>query len=248
MDKRIGIGVATYNRPDNYAGCIDSVLWYAPEGSSIYVSDDGSTHPNYDELFEMSEEDDVKVMRGKHANVATSKNRLLRAMMEDGMDYLFLIEDDMRALSKRAFTDYVDGFENWGMHHSMFAHHGTRNSDVGLDAAFSYHYECVGSWCFYSREAIETVGFMDEELENCWEHVIHSMLIGDAGLMPNAGWRKWPDVKNSINLITENPDSVSTHADKSDEDLMSEARVQAGLRHWKANYRFPEDIEELLQS
>lgn len=240
----IGIGITTYNRPRSFQQTAESVALYAPPKSLLFVSDDGSTE-DYEQVF--AELIDWTVLRGEHANVATSKNRLLRAMMGAGCEHLFLIEDDMVATHERAFRSYVNGSNRWGMHHSMYAFHGNRNFVVDGDHAFTYHYECVGSWCYYNRAAIETVGYMDEAFDNCWEHVVHSMLIAEAGLMARgAGWRRWPDVQRSVDYIGELP-VESTHAATDEERLMSSERIQAGLRHWEANYFFPDDIRPLLR-
>ena len=88
---------------------------------------------------------------------------------------------------------------------------------------------------------------MDESFDNCWEHVVHSMLIADAGLMSRgAGWRKWPDVRYSMRYIAE-VEAASTHAGSSEDELMSSERIQAGLRHWQNSYRFPEDLLPLVR-
>ena len=38
----------------------------------------------------------------------------------------------------------------------------------------SYHYECVGAFCYYSRKAIFEVGLMDTHFHNAFEHVVHT--------------------------------------------------------------------------
>ncbi len=240
----IGIGITTYNRPEALRAAAASVAEHAPPGALLLVSDDGSTE-DYEQVF--AELPDWRILTGEHANVATSKNRLLREMMSAGCEHLFLLEDDMLAQHPKAFRSYVNGAERWGMHHSMYAHHGSRNFQIDADHAFTYHYECVGSWCYYSRLAIETVGYMDEAFDNCWEHVVHSMLIADSGLLPRgAGWRRWPDVQRSPNYIGETT-VASTHTGPSEDALMRSERIQSGLRHWEATYRFPDDIRPLLR-
>jgi glycosyltransferase involved in cell wall biosynthesis len=241
----MAVGILTHNRPQSFERCLKSVLEFAPNDASIFINDDGSTE-DYDDLFEFAESNGCIVFRSEKSNIATTKNKLIKEMMHYGADHLFLIEDDMEAVSTEAFNAYVDAFYETGVGHMMFAHHGNRNVMMAYDDILTYHFECVGSWCYYTRDSIETVGLMDENFENCWEHVVHSMLIGDSGLMQDAGWRMWPDVKDSDRYIKE-IDVVSTHANKSEQDLMSEDRIQNGLLYWKSNYRFPADVEPLIQ-
>lgn len=241
----VGIGIATYNRPEAFGECLSSVLTHAPGGSHIFVSDDGSTE-DYGPHFDNAEAAGVTVFRAEHANVATSKNRLLRAMMDAGVDHLFLVEDDMLVLGPKAFKSYVKGAERWGTQHAMYAHQGTRNRQVDADHAFTYHHECVGSWTYYTSHVIDTVGYMDENFQNAWEHVVHSMLIADAGLMGRGGWRRFPDVKHSPDYI-QSIKVKSTHIVGTESDLMASERIQSGLRYWRDTYRFPEDVAPLLK-
>ena len=241
---KVGIGIATFNRPIAFGQCLESVLENAPDSAYLYVSDDGSDL-DYGDSFSALEPLGVKRFRGEHSNIATSKNRLLQAMMDDGVDHLFVIEDDIRVLHPDAFVRPIEGCERYGMNHTMFAHHGSRNSMVEEGSFFSYHYECVGAFCYYSRKAIFEVGLMDTHFHNAFEHVVHTMLIGDAGLMPGARWRRFPDVVGST-MTLEELDVPSSHLVTSEEDHMKKEHVQSALRYWKEHYRFPSDVEPLL--
>lgn len=131
----------------------------------------------------------------------------------------------------------------------MFAHHGSRNYQVDCDGFFTFHYECVGSFVYYHRSVIEEVGYMDENFHNAWEHVVHSLMIARSRggeFMPNGGWRRWPDICYSRNFISEISVN-STHGVVSEHELMSETRVQEGLRYWEKNYHFPEDVRPLIR-
>lgn len=243
----VAIGVTSYNRPDALGECLTSVLQCAPPDARVLVSDDGSTDPKVHEILDHFEGLGVTILRGEHANVATSKNRLVTAALDDGAEHIFLVEDDMAPRDPKAFRSYIKASERWGMQHSMYAHAGERNFQINSDHAFTYHYECVGSWVYYSAAALEHAGLFDTEFQNCWEHVVHSMLIADSGLfMPNAGWRRWPDVRFSADHLEELP-AASTHVTGTEDDLMRSERIQAGLRHWRDTYRFPEDVAPLLR-
>jgi glycosyltransferase involved in cell wall biosynthesis len=244
----VAIGVTSYNRPDALGDCLSSVLQCAPLGARLMVSDDGSTDPEVHEILDHAEREmGFTILRGEHANVATSKNRLLDAAMNDGAEHIFLVEDDMTPQDPKAFRSYIKASERWGMQHSMYAHAGERNFQVDTDHAFTYHYECVGSWVYYSRAAVEYAGLFDTEFQNCWEHVVHSMIIADSGLfMPGAGWRRWPDVRFSADHIVELL-AASTHVTGTEDELMRSERIQAGLRHWRDTYRFPDDVAPLLK-
>lgn len=86
--KKIGIGIATYNRPEAFLVCMRSVAKYAPRGAFLVVADDGSTS-DYTLEFECAARHGFHVFRGAHGNVAKNKNRLLKAMMNAGCEHLF---------------------------------------------------------------------------------------------------------------------------------------------------------------
>lgn len=112
-NKDIGIGISTYNRPEAFLSCMNSVAKYAPRGAFLFVADDGSTS-DYTMEFECAAKNGFRVFRGAHGNVARNKNRLLKAMMNAGCEHLFLIEDDMKIMHEGAFRDYIKGSKKMG--------------------------------------------------------------------------------------------------------------------------------------
>lgn len=213
----IGLGICTYNRPEFFATCVSSVVEHLLPIASIWVNEDHSDEQyraRYDEIFD-SLPPSVKVRRSEeNQGVCRAKNSLLQSMMDAGCQHLFLLEDDQEILSRGAVNEYIRYSQISGIEHMMFAHHGPANVGRLVDvdpSGIELYLNCVGAYCYYTRNAIETVGLLPERYDkNCWEHVVHYADLARAGLCP-AFWR-FPDIPNSRSLIREQPGGIDSSA------------------------------------
>src|SRR5690606_16684073 len=122
--------------------------------------------------------------KNKNRGVAHAKNWLMRKLLREGCDYIFLLEDDLIIKSPKAVFGYIKVAEETGISHLMFAHHGPMNKGKAIHSdpnGIELFPHCVGAWCFYTREALEDVGLMDEIFKNAWEHVEHTHRLSVAG-------------------------------------------------------------------
>jgi hypothetical protein len=65
--------------------------------------------------------------------------------------------------------------------------------------ALNHH--CVGAFCYYHKDVLNSVGLMDEVYKNAWEHVDHSYNIVKQEWIPAYWW--WPDLANSYDYLDE---------------------------------------------
>ena len=232
---KAAVGITTYNRPDFAKQSIDSVFTYLSKlNLPIAIYNDGSSPEFEDEYNKIFQNITGVIIFNEKVNrgVAVAKNRLLRWMMDEtDAEYFFLLEDDILIKSPEAVTGYIDVCEKQGMHHLAFAHHCGANDGLMVKEIgnVQYYKNIVGAWCVYTRKSIETVGYMDENFYNAWEHVEHTLRIILADLMPGSGAWNFPDAKNSIDWVEQiqNP-RTSIHVE--------EKAISEGERYWRESH------------
>jgi glycosyltransferase involved in cell wall biosynthesis len=209
MNNKIGVGVVTYKRPEFFQKCINSI----PSVDTLVVVNDGDP---YDPSLYPSTVKEV-IQHTKNKSVGLSKNELLRFLIQDGCEHIFLVEDDMLIKNQEVFNEYIKLAAATGIWHMNFGYHGPANKKPdgtknprlvveyknGVKLALNAH--CVGSVSYYQRGVIKHIGYMDEKFINCWEHVEHTNRIIQAGLHPPFWW--FADLANSDEYITEQASS-----------------------------------------
>ena len=109
---KVGVGLITCDRPDMFDICFKSikVKWY----DELVVVDDGKKdHPTLDRRV-------CKYIKTKGGEgVGRAKNAALKHLLEQGCDYLILVEDDMK-FTGNLFQEYIKAYETTGIEHFMF--------------------------------------------------------------------------------------------------------------------------------
>lgn len=242
----IGLGITTYNRPDYFSKCINSVidnlLLIVDE---IVVYNDGSKEDYqaiYDRLPNKIRVEHCKENKG----VARAKNWCLDQLKD--CDFIFLLEDDILIKSPKAVTEYVKVSQKTGIGHLMFAHHGPMNVENLLWSdpnGIELYRHCVGAWTMFTKEVLEKVGYLDENFKNAYEHVEHTFRIAQAG--KTTDWPYFADVKGSNNWLGEQPNSIKNSAIRKDRKWA--VSVIGGLIYWRnkdpENFPLYEELEHL---
>ena len=233
---KIAVGICTYNRPDMLE---KSAKAAARHLSGVvgrwYVYNDGSDPKHtgaYKRAYKPLEALGARVTDcPDNRGVAAAKNELLRQMIGDGAEWLFLLEDDIKILDPRAVTGYIQACQYSGLEHLMFAHHGPGNTGgpVDADGPVSFYEHAIGAWCVYSARAISKVGLFDENLVNAWEHVEHSLRLAAAGL--TTGPYRWADATGSQDWLTEVHGSIDRSSIRPRPDW--QANIVGGLTYWR---------------
>lgn len=218
---RIGLGITTYNRPDYFKDAIESVKKHLlPHLDYVFVYNDGSKRDGYTPIYKhLLAEKIVIEHKNKNRGVAHAKNWLLRRMMKEGCDYIFLMEDDLIIQHPKALFGYIKVAKDTGIGHLMYAHHGPMNKDMRIWSdpnGIELYPHCVGAWTFYTREAIDEVGYLDENFHNAYEHVEHTHRLSLAGFTEE--WPYFADVKNSHKWIAEQPESIEQSSIRKSKD------------------------------
>lgn len=236
---KVGLGITTYNRPEYLQRCLEGVSKHLEKVVDVVWVHDDHSRRKYPKISYNYYKAPI------NKGVAASKNWLLRKLMEEECDYLFLAEDDIVPKSPKAITKYINLADISGIEHLMFAHHGKANEGKlayranGLDI----YTNPIGAWCLYTRQVIEVVGYFDEHFKNAWEHVEHTWRIAKAGY--TTPWASCPDVTGSKRYLKEIPGSIDKSSIKDRKDHLD--NIINGLLYWQRKDRdFP--LNHILSS
>ena len=107
-----GIAICTYNRGNQIAEVVDSVLRTKPTDARVIVCDDGSTDETYEKIRTFKE---VTFITGQNLGVGANKNRALYCFRN--YDFICLLEDDLIPVEPGWFEMYQEFCLYTNIHH-----------------------------------------------------------------------------------------------------------------------------------
>lgn len=205
MKNKIGVGVVTYKRPDYFKTCINSI----PNVDTLVVVNDGDP---YDSSLYPSKVKEV-IQHTKNKSVGVSKNELMRYLIQDGCEHIFLVEDDMEILRTDVFDEYIKAASASGIWHLNYGpgspfnriqnreilkmdlagrHLLDKHSQVNPRLVVEYkngskialYQHSVGMFTYFHKGVIKNIGYHDEHFHNAWEHVELTYRAIKMGLHP----------------------------------------------------------------
>lgn len=222
MNNKIGVGVVTYKRPDYFKTCINSI----PSVDTLVVVNDGDP---YEASIYPSSVKEV-IQHTKNKSVGVSKNELMRYLVQDGCEHIFLIEDDMEVLKSTVFEEYVKLAKASGIWHLNYGPGSPFNRvqdpeilkmdlagrhlldkhsepkprlivEYGNGSKLALYQHSVGMFTYFHRGVIKNLGYHDEHFYNAWEHVELTYRISKAGLHTPFWW--FADLWDSTQYLRE---------------------------------------------
>ena len=205
MLEKIGVGVITCNRPEFFKSCFNSLP--REKIDELVVVNDGDVIERPGSISPQQ-----YIQHTSNRGVGISKNDALKYLVDKQCTHIFLIEDDIIIKRADVFEQYIKASKQTGLSHFMFGYHGPANKRNGVPhprlvvdypdgVSINLNTHCVGAFCYYTRELLAEVGYMDEVYINALEHIDHSYLIVKHGGIPAYWW--WPDISISCDLLTE---------------------------------------------
>lgn len=184
---RFGVAITTRNRPEQLAKCVAAYRQHTPAGTPILVVDDASTTPAESD-FRFSE----------NVGIAAAKNKCIEMLMAQGVEHLFLSDDDAYPIADHWWQPYIDSPEPHLF--AVFPTPTAKSSQIlqlWRDQQHVAYHATRGYFLYLHRSVVEKVGGLDTRFRNAFEHVEFSNRIHAAGLTT------WPyqDVAGSENLI-----------------------------------------------
>ena len=113
MGEKVGIAISTCDRPGYLSKCIKSLQGV---DAVICVCDDG--HKKVDDIVPGR----ICILRTKkpRSGVAVNKNLGFRYLLDQGCDYIFMLEDDCVIKDHNIFNMYIKASELTGIQHFNF--------------------------------------------------------------------------------------------------------------------------------
>jgi len=100
MQKKIGVGIVTCNRPEYLRNLLAS-LRQRPYDELVIVDDGDEEYP-YDSALGFT-----YIKNEVNLGVGKSKNIAMQHLLDKGCDYIFIIEDDMIIKRADVFDQYI---------------------------------------------------------------------------------------------------------------------------------------------
>jgi GT2 family glycosyltransferase len=246
---KVGLGITTMNRPGYFKQCMEHIIQNVKSADFIVVINDGSKeeHENEYQAIYRQLPKHIKIIHNQeNQGCAKAKNVLLKEMMAAGCTELFICEDDILIVDDKAITEYVRLGREYGFHNLCYALHGPINIGRGrkTEIDIAYYPDSVGAFCYYTREAVDKVGYFDESFYNAMEHVEYSHRIGLEGM--TLSFSMFPDISDSDQYLSEikgsiQHSSIRPQVESAEETRKFKQRVLDALEHWKQKekHRFP---------
>lgn len=180
MNNKIGIGVITTGREDLYKQCVASL----PKADYTVVVHNGDA---YEWGAEFPSEWDRKTYN-EVQNVAINKNRALRAMIQNGCDHLFLVEDDVTFSDPEICNNIIKCASESGIWHLNYCPGEPESTmEYTEDSYIDFFKELNTKFTYYHRNIIKHVGYLDERYKTGLSGVDHTYRISKKALAPPFG-------------------------------------------------------------
>ncbi len=224
---KVGIGIVTCDRPDYLANLLSSLFKDKICFDSLVVVNDGK------QISKLNLPSGVLINNDTNIGVGKSKNKAMQHLLDEGCDYIFIIEDDLLVKSVDVFDTYINASKETGIQHFNYGP-GTpfnRKQDIinydlhnrhllnteskpnpkitidyGNNVKIDLYEHIAGLFSFFTRDILLKVGLNDEQFYNAWEHVDHTYRIINQQGHPPFWW--FADIHNSVSFLSIPSDSI----------------------------------------
>lgn len=214
----IGVGMVTYNAEHRIRQSSITVPSWVKH---FVIVNDGTpyTDGSYPENAHI-------IQHETNMSVGQAKNSAIEYLMSQGCEHIFIMEDDVLIKDENVFDQYIKTSINTGIKHLNYALQGPANRKgyqsfntlderakmevdndpnpreivkYSDDIEVALYPNCVGSFSYYQREVLETIGGFDSVYKNAWEHVDHTVTAFKNGFTTPFWW--FADINKSWNYI-----------------------------------------------
>lgn len=170
------------------------------------------------------------------SNIAKSKNKALKEFLKSDKKYIFLIEENCKVVDDSVYQKFIEASEATGIHALMWARQDVnKRLPFDDDKWIQYYADFVSSFSMFTKEAVETVGFMDEEMPpNTWQDLEYAKRVGDKELSTPFGMFAAPRGIDNCFKIT-----------KPEKEYKNIGELDAALKYWESKQLedFPIEIK-----
>lgn len=210
QENKIGVGIITYNRPDFFKKCFNSI----PKDriNELVVVNDGK---KIDFDFEKCH----LIQHDTNKNVGESKNDAMRYLLDKNCDYIFTLEDDIIIKNPLIFEKYINAYKETGIHHFNFGFSQRENLDNNLNPVWKkiinykntklvLNHNILGAFTFYTRKSLQTIGLHHKDFnKGHGDHLELTYRAYKHGFTTPFWW--FADLYESWNLIENQSDFIT---------------------------------------
>ena len=227
------VSIITYNRSPQIGNMIEAVLSTVPDGTDVFVCDDGSTDSTASLMGSFRE---VKYYRGPNLGVGANKNRALYLMQNH--HFSCLLEDDLIPQSTGWFEIYEKVAIMTDIHHfcrvqdklvpEVYASF-TRYLKEAMELTPIYGSSPRGDLTFITKKVIATVGGMNPLFEGCgYAHGEYSDRVIKAGLVSHPN--KWVDILQAQEKFKQVGDTIGGRWDEDQDAIKAQLKKNQQVR------------------
>lgn len=259
MNDKIGIGVITCDRHEYFSKCLESLN--GAKYSELVVVNDGEPHEYLQELENFGAI--TKYIQNEiNLGIGKSKNRAIKHLMDSGCEHIFIIEDDIIIKNSEIFQKYIEAYEETGISHFNYGlgtpfnrkqsiqfdlhnrheldNEGEPNPRIIVEynnVKISFYPHICGMFSYYNRKVIESIGYIDEQFYNAWEHVDHTYQAIKKGFHPPFWW--FADICNSDEYISAQKDAIKNSVTAKNTDEWMENVQRNAEKYRTKNGTYP---------
>lgn len=222
MKNKIGVCITTYNREEYYRQCISSIPRECV--GKLVIVNDGKDH------YVKESDGDKIFLNNEQLGIGKSKNIGLKYLIENGIEYIFLIEDDILIKNPEVFKTYIHAANVHGIHHLCFEKVNGNESSLMFENTINEIKMCFyknpqGAFMYVHSALIKKLGFFDEDYTNAFEHIDFAYNLVNHNVAPPFWY--FPDISNSEDYLMDNDykkDSTITGKPLYNENLNKSAK------------------------
>ena len=221
------VSIITYNRSPQLGNIIEAVLSTVPDGTDVFVVDDGSTDSTASLMGSFRE---VKYYRGPNLGVGANKNRALYLMQNH--HFSCMLEDDLIPQLTGWFEIYETVATMTDIHHFCRVEdklvpevHAsfTRYLREAMNLTPLYGSSPRGDLTFITKKVIATVGGMNPLFEGVgYAHGSWSDRVAKAGLIAHPN--KWVDILQARDMFKQVGDTTGGRWDDDQDKIKSQLK------------------------
>lgn len=205
-NKKIGIGIITYNRQESFNKVITAIKDIDYIDSIIIIKHKDKPYNNYHpKNFVNNKINYINVIND--LGVASAKNAAFDFLLKNQSDHIFIIEDDIEVIDKNVFKYYIDTAKANNIEHLNFCN--TLKKSLCNINGLSFYHNLYAGFQYFTRHSLEIVGLMDERYINLLEHVEHTYRFHLMGFSAPK-FHVFPDIENSIKYFNFKEDNETS--------------------------------------
>jgi hypothetical protein len=180
--EKIGLGIITYNRSEQFNNLMNSIKDIDYINHIIIIKDKNINYgKNSPEKFV---NDRIKYINLTDSKcIAENKNKALKHLIDNDCTHLFLIEDDVIIKNPDVFLKYIETAKIFRIEHLNFCRRYLSETNSYqtpiykfslFNTGLEFHKNLCGIFSYFTKHAIETAGYMNENYINALEHCEHT--------------------------------------------------------------------------